>query len=63
MLKFCSVGSDPVSIVLCSGYDTMDKKTAAGSKESAAAKWVNNYVPYGDHPKGGEAGRQVHHHH
>jgi len=41
-------------------YDTMDK--SAASKEAAAAKWVNNYVPYGDYPKGHDVGRQVHYH-
>jgi hypothetical protein len=38
------------------GYDTLDK-----TKEAAAAKWVNNYVPYNGYPKSGnEVGRQVH---
>ena len=35
------------------GYDTLDK-----TKD--AAKWVNNYVPYNEYPKGNEVGRQVH---
>ena len=37
------------------GYDTLDTNT-----EAAAAKWVNNYVPYNGYPKSNEVGRQVH---
>jgi hypothetical protein len=39
-------------------YDTLDK--TASAKEAAAAKWVNNYVPYGDYPMGNDVARQVH---
>ena len=29
------------------------------AKESTTEKWVNNYVPYGDYPKGSDAKKQV----
>jgi hypothetical protein len=42
------------------GFETVERSNAvAPLKESSGDKWVNNYVPYGDYPKGTDAKKQV----
>ena len=40
-------------------FETVERSNVTPTKDSSDEKWVKNYVPYGDYPKGNEAKKPV----